>query len=134
MKPFCFFDFRWSSDESCGSPQGNIFLGVGEDLMSVAHFWIITNENCTEYSSNVILLYTNYINKYILTVSPKKIIVNMLFYSEPPPSLLKQPEFRLKHYFMDKQLEISVIFTSFFLELLENLFKITRILVQITRK
>ena len=55
------------------------FWGVFEDLLSVAHFCIIINENLTEYSSNVILLYTNYINKYILNMSSKKIIVNMIF-------------------------------------------------------
>ena len=45
------------------------FLGVYEDLLSMARFYIIINENSTEYSSNAILLYTNYIHKYILTVS-----------------------------------------------------------------
>ena len=51
------------------------FLGVCEDLLSIAYFCIIINENFTEYSSNVILLYTNYINIYIyiLTVSSKKL-------------------------------------------------------------
>ena len=58
------------------------FLGVCEDLLSMAHFCIIVNENSTEYFSNVILLYTHYINKYILTVSSKKIIVSMLLYSK----------------------------------------------------
>ena len=48
-------------------------------------FW----ENFIEYSSNVTLLCTNYRNKYISTVSSKKIIGNMFFYIEltstPPP-------------------------------------------------
>ena len=64
------------------------FLSVCDDFLSMADFCIIINENFTEYSSNVVLSYTSYINKYILTVSSKKIIVNMLFYSEltlPPP-------------------------------------------------
>ena len=56
-----------------------LFLDVREDSLSMAHFFIIINENFTEYSSNVTLLCTNYINKYILTVSSKKIIENMLF-------------------------------------------------------
>ena len=55
------------------------FLDVCEDSLSMAHFFIIIHENFTEYSSNVTLLCTNYINKYILTVSSKKIIENMLF-------------------------------------------------------
>ena len=49
------------------------FLDVCEDLLSMAHFFIITDGNFTEYSSNVTLLCTNYRNKYILTVSSKKL-------------------------------------------------------------
>ena len=45
------------------------FLDVCEDSLSMAHFLIIIHENFTEYSSNVTLLFTNYRNKYILTVS-----------------------------------------------------------------
>ena len=41
------------------------FWGVYEDLLSMAHLCIIINENFTEYSLNVILSYTNYINEYI---------------------------------------------------------------------
>ena len=47
--------------------------------MSMAHLFIIINENFTEYSLNVNLLCTNYRNKYMLTVLSKKIIENMLF-------------------------------------------------------
>ena len=56
----------------------------------MAHLIVIINENFTEYSSNVTLLSTNYRNKYILTVSSKKIIEHMLFSVEltlPPPPL-----------------------------------------------
>ena len=46
----------------------------------MAHFFIIINEIFTEYSLNVTLLCTNYKNKYIVTVSSKKIIENMFFF------------------------------------------------------
>ena len=64
------------------------FLGVCEDLLSTAHFCTIINKNFTEYSSNVILFYTNYIHQYMLTVSSTKIIGDMLFFiaNEPSPS------------------------------------------------
>ena len=55
------------------------FWDVCEDSLSMAHLFIIINENFTEYSSNVSILFTNYRNEYILTVSSKKIIENMLF-------------------------------------------------------
>ena len=45
----------------------------------MAQFFTIINENSTEHSSNVSSVCTNYRNKYILTVSSKKIIENMLF-------------------------------------------------------
>ena len=65
------------------------FLDVCEDSLSMAHLFIIINENFTEYSSNVTSSCTNYRNKYILTVSSKKIIDNMLFFCRinltPPP-------------------------------------------------
>ena len=68
------------------------FLDVCEDSLSIAHLFIIINDNFTEYSSNVTLLYTNYINKYITTVSSKKIIENILFFYRinlTPPPLIK---------------------------------------------
>ena len=53
----------------------------------MAHLFIIMNKNFTEYSSDVTLFHTNHRNKYILTVSSKKIIENMLFFYRinPPP-------------------------------------------------
>ena len=57
----------------------------------MAHLFIIINENFTEYSLNVTLLSANYRNEYILTVSSKKIIENMIFFCRinlaPPPPL-----------------------------------------------
>ena len=65
-------------------------LDVCEDSLSMAHLFIIINENFTEYSLSVTLLCTNYRNKLILTVSSKKIIENILFFYRinltPPPS------------------------------------------------
>ena len=49
------------------------FLDVCENSLSMAHLFIIINENFTECSSNVTLLCTNYRNEYILTVSSKKL-------------------------------------------------------------
>ena len=45
------------------------FVDVCEDSLSMAHFFIIIDENITEYSLNVTLLCPNYRNEYILTVS-----------------------------------------------------------------
>ena len=56
------------------------FLDVCEDSLSIAHFFIIIHENSTEYSSNVTLLWTNYRNECILTVSSTKMIENMPFF------------------------------------------------------
>ena len=60
----------------------NFFLDVCEDSLSMANLFIIINENFTEYSLNVTLFFISYRNKYILTVSSKKIIANILFYIE----------------------------------------------------
>ena len=63
----------------------------------MAHLFIIINENSTEYSSNVTFLCANYRNKYISTVSSKKIIDNMFFFYRinfpppPPPALVESP-------------------------------------------
>ena len=66
------------------------FLDVCEDSLSMVHLFIIINENFTEYSSNVTLLCSNYINKYILTVSLKKLSKICFFFYRinltPPPS------------------------------------------------
>ena len=56
----------------------------------MVHFFIIINKNFTEYSSNVNLLLNNYRNKYILTVSSKKIIKNFFFYIELTLAPLKK--------------------------------------------
>ena len=87
MESSLFFDLRWSSDELCGSPKWDFFWDACEDSLSMVHLFIIINENFTQYSSNITSLSTNYRNKYILTVSSKKIIGNMLFLVEliPPP-------------------------------------------------
>ena len=55
------------------------FSDVCEGLLSMAPFFIIINENFTEYSSNVTLLCIYYKNKYMLIVSSKKTIEYMLF-------------------------------------------------------
>ena len=56
------------------------FWDVCEDSLSIARLFTIINEDFTEYSLNVTLLCTNYRNKYILTVSSKKIMENMFFF------------------------------------------------------
>ena len=74
------------------------FLDVCEDSVSMAHLFVIIDENFTEYSSNVTSLCTNYRNEYILTVSSKKMIENVLFSVEltlpPPPPPPPPPECR----------------------------------------
>ena len=45
---------------------------------------IIINEIFLEYSSNVTLLYTNYRNKYVLTLSSKKLLKMCFFISNWP--------------------------------------------------
>ena len=78
----------------------------------MAHLFIIIDENFTEYSSNVTLLCTNYRNKYILTVSSKKIIENMLFLYRInlTPLLIKLPYLLFMNYLQ----------TIYFLRFLES--------------
>ena len=54
------------------------FRGASGDLLSLAQFSIFCNENLGKYCSNVALLYGNWLNKLTLSVSPKKILKNIL--------------------------------------------------------
>ena len=85
------FDFFVSNDSVASYDvhiKTTFFRGASGDLLSLAWFSIFCNENPGKYCSNVALLYGNRLNKLTLSVSPRKILKNMLFFTEltlPPP-------------------------------------------------
>ena len=73
------------------------FRAASGNPLSLAQFSMICNWNLGKYCSNVALLYANWINKLTLSVSPKKILENMPFYTEltlPPPLSLTDRIFK----------------------------------------
>ena len=74
------------SDDSVASydvhRKATFFRGASGDSLSLAQFLIFCNENLGKYCSNIALLYGNWLNKLTLSVSPKKILKNMPFFTE----------------------------------------------------
>ena len=87
------FDFFVSDDSvaSCDVHRKTTFFrGASGDSLSLAQFAIFCNINLGKYGSNVALLYGNWMNELTLSVSPKKILKNMPFFTEVTLAPLKQ--------------------------------------------
>ena len=78
----CFFVSNDSVKSYDEHRETTFFRGAFGDLLSFAQFSIFCNGNLGKYCSNVLLLYGNWLNELILSVSPQKILKNMPFFTE----------------------------------------------------
>ena len=85
------------------------FRGASGDSLSLAQFSIFCNEKLGKYGSNVASLYGNSLNELTLSISQKKILKNMPFFTEltfPPPPHNYNNNFFYFHQLATKKITI----------------------------
>ena len=111
------FDF-FVSDDSVATYDAHrktiFFRAAFGDLLSLAQFPILCNENLGKYCLNVALLYGNWLNELTLSVSPKKFLKNMPLFTEfPPPPPPLPPNEGFKFLWLGLQISHSSWFACF---------------------